>query len=81
MLGGFRAGLVTGGITGLLIWLFTGALMVGVVSAVGVFIATLIGITNFTSGGGGFGGGSSGGSSWGGGSGGGFGGGGASGDW
>ena len=81
MLGGFRAGLVTGGITGLMIWLFTGALAVGAISAFGVFIATLIGITNFTSGGGGFGGGSSGGSSWGGGSGGGFGGGGASGDW
>ena len=81
MLGGFRAGLVTGGITGLMVWIFTGALLVGVISAFGVFIATLIGITNFTSGGGGFGGGSSGGSSWGGGSGGGFGGGGASGDW
>jgi uncharacterized protein len=80
MLGGFRAGLITGGITGLLMWVFSGALVVGVVSALGVFIATLIGITNFTSGGG-FGGGSSGGSSWGGGGGGGFGGGGASGDW
>jgi uncharacterized protein len=81
MLGGFRAGLITGGIAGILIWLFTGALVVGVISAIGVFIATLIGITNFTSGGRGFGGGTSGGSSWGGGGGGGFGGGGASGDW
>ena len=81
MLGGFRAGLVTGGLTGLLMWVFTGALIFGVISAFAVFIATLIGITNFTSGGGGFGGGSSGGSSWGGGGGGGFGGGGASGDW
>ncbi len=81
MMGGFRAGLVTGGITGVMVWLFTGALAIGAISAFGVFIATLIGITNFTSGGGGFGGSSSGGSSWGGGSGGGFGGGGASGDW
>jgi len=81
MLGGFRAGLVTGGITGLLMWGVTGALAVGVISGFGIFIATLIGITNFTSSGGGFGGGSSGGSSWGGGGGGGFGGGGASGDW
>jgi len=81
MLGGFRAGLVTGGVTGLLMWFFTGALVIGFISAVGVFIATLIGISNFSSGGGGFGGGSSGGSSWGGGGGGGFGGGGASGDW
>ena len=81
VLGGFRAGVVTGGVTGLLMWLFTGAIFFGVISAIAVFIATVVGITNFASGGGGFGGSSSGGSSWGVGGGGGFGGGGASGDW
>ena len=81
VLGGFRAGIVTGGVTGLLMWLFTGAIFFGVISAIAVFIATVVGITNFASGGGGFGGSSSGGSSWGVGGGGGFGGGGASGDW